>query len=259
MSVRDITPDEAAFFRDHGWVHVPGLVKAEVASALAAGAEAALRGSTYKSFTGFVDDAFRLHHRPDRTNPLAREAVLSPACGRNGARLLRGGPAIRLLQSSYAAKWGGADPEPMGPTPFHQDYPAWALDRSEMFTVWVALVEVTPDMGTMRFADGSHRFGALGRSFVRADDDLFSQHPWLRDLPLSPPLTLRPGDATIHHGLTVHGAPHNATPRPRLSIQAVYGDASALYNGARLNPRWETLGLTLHAPLDHPDFPLVPA
>jgi hypothetical protein len=257
MTVRDLNAAEAAFFDAHGWLHAPGLIDRAAAAALAAEAGPLLRNSTYKSYAGPVDKAFRLHHRPDRGNALSEAVALSPASGRNGARLLRGGPRIRLWQNSYAAKWPAAGSD-MGETPYHQDFPGWAVDRSAMFTVWIALVDVTPDMGSLRFVDGSHRLGSLGRTFVREGDDQFSQHPWLRDLPLSPPLTLQPGDATIHHGLTVHGAAGNSTPHPRLSCQTVYGDAAALYTGARLNPRWDALGLTLHAPFDHPDFPLVP-
>lgn len=258
-AVRDLTDDEAVFFREHGWVHARGLVRADLAAALMAGAEGALRGSRYSSFAQYFNEALSLSHRPDKTNPIVRAFMLSPAAGRNGARLLRGEPRIRLLQCSFAAKWGEAETKPSGPTPYHQDYPGWALDRSEMCTVWIALRRATPAMGTMRFMDKSHRLGALGRSFLRADDSLPEQHPWLRDWPLSPEVTLEPGDATFHHGLTVHGAPRNALPEPRISIQAVYADAAALYNGARQNPAWEKLGLTVDQPLDHPDFPLVPA
>ncbi len=257
--MRDLTDAEVRSFLERGWVFTPGLIRAEAATGMRDAAEEMLRGTDYKSVTSYVDDAFRAAHHPERTIPLAHDVVLSPVTGRNCARLLRGNPRVRMLQSTLLAKWGAADDGQHGPTPYHQDFPGHALDRSEMLTIWIALNDITPDMGSLRFCEGSHRFGALGRSFVRAGDDAFSQHPWLKDLPLSPPLTLRPGDATIHHGLTIHGAPRNTTHDPRIVLQALYVDAAALYNGARLNKRWDAAGLKLHETLDNPEFPLLPA
>jgi len=65
-------------------------------------------------------------------------------------------------------------------------------------------------------------------------------------------------DGSHPQRLTVHGAPKNITATPRLAYQMIYVDSEALYNGARLNKRWDWLGLELHKPLNHPQFPLIP-
>src|SRR2546421_240654 len=82
------------------------------------------------------------------------------------------------------------------------------------------------------YADGSHRYGALGLSLQRPGDDTLSVHPWLlEELKLTDAPTLAPGDATFHHGLMVHGADINATNRARLAYQTLYCDAAAQYTG----------------------------
>ena len=50
------------------------------------------------------------------------------------------------------------------------------------------------------------------------DGDLLAQYPKLTELyEVSPPLHYQPGDATVHHGYMVHGAPPNETDRHRLA------------------------------------------
>jgi ectoine hydroxylase-related dioxygenase (phytanoyl-CoA dioxygenase family) len=125
-------------------------------------------------------------------------------------------------------------------------------------TFWIALVDIPAAMGTMRFLSQSHRQGVLGRSFVGDEEsDIFESQPWLRRLDLSPPIDLGAGDATVHHALTVHGAPENRADRRRLSLAASYFDADALYTGAEF-AYTDNLGLKVDAPLDHPRFPAIP-
>lgn len=144
-----------------------------------------------------------------------------------------------------------------GATEFHQDFPWMPMDRSAMLTVWLALVDVPADMGSLRFYGGSHRHGLLGRSFTRDGDDQLSQHSWLRGLELSPPLDLAAGDATAHHALTVHGAAANRRDTARLSFTVTYFDADALYTGMPYQ-QTDGLGLTVNRPFEHPKFPVVP-
>jgi ectoine hydroxylase-related dioxygenase (phytanoyl-CoA dioxygenase family) len=107
----------------------------------------------------------------------------------------------------------------------------------------------------MRFLSRSHQQGVLGRSFVGEEEgDILDSQPWLRRLELSPPIDLEAGDATVHHTLTVHGAPEKQTATRRLSVAASYFDADALYTGAEF-AYTDDLGLKVDAPLEHPRFP----
>jgi ectoine hydroxylase-related dioxygenase (phytanoyl-CoA dioxygenase family) len=137
-------------------------------------------------------------------------------------------------------------------TPWHQDSTSQGADRVGEFNMWVALDEVTPEMGSIRFLTGSHVEGPLGavtpnlgedgrpdaaRSADVATDfgsrDFLQEHyPRLWELyELSAPLHYRPGDATVHKGLMLHGAPANATDRDRWSYIVQYTPADTRYIG----------------------------
>ncbi|HEX7574632.1 MAG TPA: phytanoyl-CoA dioxygenase family protein [Bacteroidota bacterium] len=47
------------------------------------------------------------------------------------------------------------------PTPWHQDQFYWPLETEHTVTMWMPLIDLTRDMGTMVFAGGSHRGGSL--------------------------------------------------------------------------------------------------
>lgn len=81
---------------------------------------------------------------------------------------------------------------------WHQDRYYWRIweDGSELFTAWVALSNITPDAGPMRFVPGSHRWGLLDIDFGFQQQDLDTlrngisipeQATW-REVPCSCPL-----------------------------------------------------------------------
>lgn len=254
--VREVTERETAHFRAAGWVRLPGLVGAEFVADLRERALERLGERRGRFRNGFVDEAFGQDRDIARHDPAFAALALSPVLARNATRLLTGVDAVRLQVTNLLVK-EPADGDGHGATAFHQDFPWMPMDRSAMLTVWLALDDVPADMGALRFYDRSHRYGPLGRSFVREGDDALSQHPWLETLELSEPFDLAAGDATVHHSLTVHGAPANRRDRPRLSFTATYFDAAALYTGAPYG-QTDGLGLTVNEPFDHPTFPVVP-
>jgi ectoine hydroxylase-related dioxygenase (phytanoyl-CoA dioxygenase family) len=116
----------------------------------------------------------------------------------------------------------------------------------------------------MRFRDGSHTLGELGnlrqewkvaeefrgtkRDKWGADSDPYAEkYPFLdEDYPVSPPIDLKAGDATIHHCLVLHSAPENTTDRPRWVLLAAYMPGDALYTGKPGNLAIEKAALTGH-------------
>ncbi|WP_205315384.1 phytanoyl-CoA dioxygenase family protein, partial [Nonomuraea lactucae] len=203
-----------------------------------------------RAVTTLVEQAFGQTRDVAEADEAFRALATSAAMGRNAARLLRGVRAVRIQVTNLLVK----EPGEHGATEFHQDFPWMPMDRSAMLTIWLALADVPADMGSLRFYSGSHRCGVLGRSFTRAGDDQLTQHPWLKELELSPPLDLQAGDATAHHALTVHGAPANHRDTARLSFTATYFDADALYTGLPYR-QTDGLGLEVNRPFEHPRFP----
>jgi hypothetical protein len=113
-----------------------------------------------------------------------------------------------------------------GPIPFHQDSVEHGSDRVGEMQWWLALDAVTPDMGAMRLLSGVHREGPLGTVLDQhggTRPDLLELYPKLEELyAWSEPLSYEPGDATVHHGYTVHGSPGNTTDRARWSFIFAY-------------------------------------
>ncbi|MGW0201986.1 phytanoyl-CoA dioxygenase family protein [Nonomuraea sp. NPDC003201] len=251
IPVRQVTDDEAAFFGEHGWVRLGRLVDPGTAAALRERATGFMNGRS-RSHETLVDEAFGQSRDIAASDEMFGALTSSPEMGRNAVRLLRGVRAVRVQVTNLLVKEAGEH----GATEFHQDFPWMPMDRSAMLTVWLALADVPADMGSLRFYDRSHRYGLLGRSFTRPGDDQLTQHPWLKELELSPPLDLKAGDATVHHALTVHGAPANRRDSPRLSFTVTYFDADALYTGLPYR-QTDGLGLEVNRPFEHERFPVV--
>ena len=70
---------------------------------------------------------------------------------------LMGVEGVRLYHDQALFKEPGG-----GPTPWHQDQGYWPLDTDKTVTLWMPLVDVGGESGTMTFASGSHVKGYLG-------------------------------------------------------------------------------------------------
>jgi len=120
-----------------------------------------------------------------------------------------------------------------GPTPFHQDYPFWPFDRKGAFTIWIALTDLTADMGILKFMPGSHNEGPLGRFSRAPGDDIRKAYPYLEDkYGFAGGTDLKAGDATVHYDLTVHGADGNKTTQGRAAYTLRYMPTDVIYTGA---------------------------
>ncbi|MBS1726675.1 MAG: phytanoyl-CoA dioxygenase family protein [Armatimonadetes bacterium] len=119
-----------------------------------------------------------------------------------------------------------------GHTPWHQDQQYWPLDGVKCVTLWMPLVDVTAEMGTMRFADGSQELGYLGALNI-SDDSEAQLEDLIREkgYPVSAAGDMSAGDATFHDGWCIHGAPGNSsTDQTREVMTIIY-----LEDGARIS------------------------
>jgi len=271
-AVRPVTDTEVAFFHQNGWVLLKGLVDPEVCRAmleigrpklarLVEGTEEkdVKPGSAQMQIA--ESDQGTIVNIPQwcewrgavraAQDPVYSGVVLSKAMGRNVRRLLDRDRPLRIYHDIFVCK---RPDNASTPTHFHQDATNFPLDRNAL-TAWVALDEVTPDQGPVRFYSGSHKFGLFG-SIAPGGGDIRDEYPELERFQISPAHHLQPGDCTVHHGLVVHGAGANNTLRPRWSYLASYFPADARYNGMP-NHDTDGFGLKKGYPLDHPSFSLV--
>jgi hypothetical protein len=99
-----------------------------------------------------------------------------------------------------------------GRTPWHQDQYYWPLDTEKTITMWMPLVDVSAEIGSMTFASGSQRHGYLGSYAISDESDAeFARMVDEKALPLDTHGALAAGDATFHNGWMLHSAPANPT------------------------------------------------
>jgi hypothetical protein len=251
---RDVTDDEVSFYRHHGWVLLPALVGADFAEELRQRIEEHdARAVQSLTRPAHVAAAWRNYQLRD-VDPLFHAFSRSPEVGRVGSRLQDDRP-MRFWAEEAMVKMPAAGEG--GPTPWHADQPYFPHDRGHALTIWIALTELPPEQGTLRFLSGAHREGLVGRALGDAERDLKVQRPELwRRYEESPPLHLHAGDATVHCAMTPHRAPANETSAPRWVYSVSVFPADTLYTGA---PQAFTdgLGLAVNEPFDHPRFPLL--
>ena len=257
IDMRDVTQSEVDFLFEHGWVKVPGLLSRETARGLLdraigefgadgrSGLDESVKQQSYQTW-------FR--SRQDPVDDPGFDALgRSPILGRNAARLLGRDSSIRLIVSSIAAKLAGGHQQGQ-PTDYHQDVSGHTYLEGNFLTVWIALDEIAPDMGSMRFYDGSHKLGNLGQ--IVREDIWDGWAPLIaKTCSLTDPITYHPGDATFHMAATIHGTGLNLGDRPRWSWAGVLVPGDARYTGA-VNFLTDGLGLEPEGMIDHPKFPI---
>jgi len=219
--LREISQSEIESFQEDGHTIIRGLASpTEVAAYRNVIADAAARYNvqtkplserdTYgKAFLQIMnlwrhDDAVRLFTLARRFAGVA-------------ARLM-GVSGVRLYHDQALFKEPGG-----GRTPWHQDQYYWPLDTANTITMWMPLVDVPAEVGSMTFASGSHKHGFI-ESVPISDksDEYFSNYVHNAKIPLVCHGGMTAGDATFHYGWTLHAAPANPTPNMREVMTVIY-------------------------------------
>ena len=132
--------------------------------------------------------------------------------------------------------------------------------------MWIALDPVVNATGAVEYIKGSHKWGQRFKAVSFKDKDMYKE-----DLPEVPNIAanrgqyefvqyeMEPGDCTIHHGLTLHGAPGNSslTQKRRAYIIRWAGDDATYDPRPNLQPMLRDPGIPAGGPLDCELFPVV--
>ena len=209
------------YYREHGHAVVRGLATAEEVAAYrplieqAAAAHNLERRPLAERET--YGQAFLQTHNLWRTDERVARFVLAPRFGRVAAELM-GVPGVRLYHDQSLFKEPGG-----GRTPWHQDQFYWPFATSETITMWMPLVDLPDEVGSMYFAAGSHRIGHVsGESISDASDREITALIAERGLAVETHGALRAGDATFHSGWTLHSAAPNPTDGMRAVMTVIY-------------------------------------
>lgn len=221
-----LTPDLVAAFRRDGHVRLPGLLsRAEVdayrpviAAAVAADAAAQDPKDERTPEQRLFPAVVHLWRRHDAMRRLSFARRLTKTVTE-----LLGCRSLRLYHDGSMFKASG------GPgTPWHQDGYYMPVQTDRVVTLWLALDDVSADMGTLSFASGSHRDGQVQRQAFSAASvaDLETQITQ-RHWPVVHSGAMCAGDATIHMKWTAHSVPPNTSGRLRAAVAIIYVDAEA--------------------------------
>lgn len=160
--------------------------------------------------------------------PALRALTFHPRVGQAAAELL-GVPRLRLWHDQALYKEaGGRETDP------HQDQPYWPIAETCTITAWIPFDGSARGAGAMGYLAGSHAVGL--RKFQNI---FFAEDPRkLMDEPALAGMTptwveVPPGGVAFHHGLTVHLADANRSPRTRRVHTMIYF-ADGATRGSRL-------------------------
>lgn len=165
-----------------------------------------------------------------------KEYVMAARFAGIAARLM-GVERVRLYHDQALFKEAGG-----GITPWHQDQHYWPLATDKTITMWMTLADISAEMGTLRFASGSHVAGYLGDIPISDESEAqlraFVEEKGFR---LQQADAMKAGAATFHSGWTLHSAPPNISGRMRPAMTVIYfadgARVSALDNKNRVGDR----------------------
>lgn len=215
-----VSAGQVEFYRTHGHVCLPGLAARSDIDGVLPAIDRVLAEAVARSDTqGRIEDYSSLFQQV--TNVWRQdESVRSFVFARRFARVaadLMGVDGVRLYHDQALYKPAGGKL-----TPWHQDQFYWPLDTHHTITLWMPLIDLPREMGTMLFACGSHRQGSLlDRSISDESNRVFARIVEEKRWPVES-YDMKAGDVTFHAGWTVHSAHPNTSGRSRKVLTVIY-------------------------------------
>jgi ectoine hydroxylase-related dioxygenase (phytanoyl-CoA dioxygenase family) len=149
------------------------------------------------------------------------EAIRRFALAKRFAKIaadLLGVDGIRIYHDQALFKEPGG-----GHTPWHQDQIYWPLDGVDTVTMWMPLVPVSEEIGSMTFASDSHKQGYISKAVISDESHrTLSEHIEKKGYETLSYGAMDAGDATFHAGWTLHSAPGNPTETMREVMTVIY-------------------------------------
>ena len=130
------------------------------------------------------------------------------------------GPDILLFNVTYIIKEAGAASH----VSWHQDLTYWGLSDDDQVSMWLALSPATDETGCMKMLPGSHKQGRREHAPTQDEHNVLLQGQTVagideRESVLCP---LQPGEASFHHGWTLHASTPNAGTDRRIGLNVQY-------------------------------------
>lgn len=237
----DITSEDIAFYRTHGWWVSPPLLTDKtlddlsyaIARYAANECDRVLSSPIVPKWTGALNRGVR---QADYLS-LQIDAVMDFVCAPplpQIASVLCGSAEVRLFHDQLVWK------DPSGPNGcssvgWHTDRAYWRSCTSEqMITAWIPLQNTTEEMGTLAVWEGSHLWPNTDDLHTFDEPNLGRSESLARTRYQDPKILILPlqrGQVSFHHCRLVHGSYPNRTAQPRLAFAIHYQDGGNRHVG----------------------------
>jgi phytanoyl-CoA hydroxylase len=214
-----LTEEQIAFYRENGYIHVPGLLTPEEAADyrrethdLMARLSAirnidATWGSAKDIAGGVVTQLQHCHDVQFQSAAFARLIVDERVTG-VAADII--GPNIQLHHTKAFVK----PPEKGSPFPLHQDAPFFPHDNHSMIAVIIHFDDAPLEKGCVRVVPGTHKNGIMDHISTGG----YHLDPEKYPVESATPVPAKAGDALFFSYLTVHGSGINESNEARTTI-----------------------------------------
>lgn len=130
------------------------------------------------------------------------------------------GPDVMLFDATYIVK----EPQSEAHVSWHQDLTYWGFDGDEQVTMWLALSPATAESGCMRMVPGSHHNGQFQHEDIDDETNVLHRGQTVRSVSedAAQMCPLQPGEASFHHGWTLHASMPNRSKDRRIGLNVQY-------------------------------------
>ncbi|MEE8504742.1 MAG: phytanoyl-CoA dioxygenase family protein [Kiloniellales bacterium] len=130
------------------------------------------------------------------------------------------GPDILIHNVTYIVKEAGSSSY----VSWHQDLTYWGFDGDTQVSMWLALSPATGESGCMRMVSGSHVQGQRDHKLIDNPANVLFQGQTVPGVAEEEAVMcpLEPGQASFHHGWTLHASMPNRSKDRRIGLNAQY-------------------------------------
>lgn len=130
------------------------------------------------------------------------------------------GKDILIYNVSYIIK----EPQSKSFVSWHQDLTYWGLSSDDQVSMWLALSPATRQSGCMEMISGSHKQGKLEHHRTEDNNNVLYNGQTINNIDETQATLcdLQPGEASFHHGWTVHRSMPNLSDDRRIGLNVQY-------------------------------------
>jgi len=130
------------------------------------------------------------------------------------------GPNILLHNTTYIIK----EPQTPAFVSWHQDLTYWGFSHDDQISVWLALSNADEISGAMYMMPKSHLEGKKEHKTIENENNVLFQNQYVQEFDESKKTlcSLKPGEASFHHGWTIHSSMPNKSNDRRIGFNIQY-------------------------------------